>query len=128
MTLDVQGIYLNFLNYYCRSLCTPDGTWDPYPTCQGDIRETRDGCDDCPGPFGGPRNREKEGGNSGNGNGGKRKNGNSGGRKSQSNGRNHAEASRRSGNGGNRKNGVNGGSRRNQGNGGNRRNQAGKKV
>ena len=21
-----------------RSFCTPDGTWDPYPTCDGDIR------------------------------------------------------------------------------------------
>merc|ERR1712064_147005 len=110
-----------------RSVCTPDGTWDPYPTCQGDIRETRDGCDGCPGPFGGPRNREKDGGNSGKSKSGTRKNGNSGGRKSQGNGRNHAEANRRSGNGGNRRNGVSGGSRRNQGNGANRRNQAGKK-
>merc|ERR1712064_259200 len=97
-----------------RSVCTPDGTWDPYPTCQGDIRETRDGCDGCPGPFGGPRNREKDGGNSGKSKSGTRKNGNSGGRKSQGNGRNHAEANRRSGNGGNRRNGVSGGSARNQ--------------
>ncbi len=22
-----------------RSFCTPDGTWDPYPTCDGDIRQ-----------------------------------------------------------------------------------------
>ena len=43
-----------------RSFCTPDGTWSPYPTCQGDIRETKDGCDPCPGPFGGPRNRTAE--------------------------------------------------------------------
>ena len=21
-----------------RSFCTPDGTWDPYPTCDGDVR------------------------------------------------------------------------------------------
>ncbi|XP_040573270.1 uncharacterized protein [Lepeophtheirus salmonis] len=33
------------------SFCTPDGTWDPYPTCDGDVRETRDGCKECPGPF-----------------------------------------------------------------------------
>jgi len=45
------------------SSCKPDGTWDPYPTCEGDIRETRDGCSSCPGPFGGPRDRSKEGGN-----------------------------------------------------------------
>lgn len=47
------------------SLCTTEGTWDTYPTCEGDIRETRDGCDGCPGPFGGPRDRSKEGGSSG---------------------------------------------------------------
>merc|ERR1711956_153412 len=43
-----------------RSFCTPDGTWEPYPTCDGDIRDTRDGCgagDGCPGEFGGARNR-----------------------------------------------------------------------
>jgi len=43
-----------------RSFCTKDGTWEPYPTCQGDIRDTRDGCDGCPGKFGGPRNRTAE--------------------------------------------------------------------
>merc|ERR1712045_612418 len=43
-----------------RSFCTPDGTWEPYPTCDGDIRDTRDGCDGCPGPFGGARNRTAE--------------------------------------------------------------------
>jgi len=43
-----------------RSFCTKDGTWEPYPTCQGDIRETRDGCDGCPGKFGGARNRTAE--------------------------------------------------------------------
>ena len=37
-----------------------DGTWEPYPFCSGDIRETRDGCDPCPGPFGGERNRTLE--------------------------------------------------------------------
>jgi len=44
-----------------RSACTPDGTWEPYPTCQGDPRETQDGCNPCPGPNGGPRNRTAEG-------------------------------------------------------------------
>ena len=38
-----------------RSVCSPDGTWEPYPKCAGDIREFRDGCDPCPGEFGGPR-------------------------------------------------------------------------
>merc|ERR1711982_219494 len=42
------------------SLCSVDGTWDPYPTCLGDLRETRDGCDGCPGPVGGKRNRTAE--------------------------------------------------------------------
>ena len=42
------------------SLCTVDGTWEPYPTCAGDLRETRDGCDGCPGPAGGARNRTAE--------------------------------------------------------------------
>merc|ERR1719228_463115 len=43
-----------------RSRCTYDGTWEPYPTCLGDIRETQDGCNPCPGPNGGPRNRTAE--------------------------------------------------------------------
>merc|ERR1711892_1118945 len=30
-----------------RSSCTPDGTWEPYPTCEGDPRETEDGCNPC---------------------------------------------------------------------------------
>jgi len=42
------------------SLCTADGTWSPYPTCEGDLRETQDGCDGCPGPRGGLRNRTAE--------------------------------------------------------------------
>jgi hypothetical protein len=37
-----------------------DGTWEPYPTCSGDLRETRDGCDGCPGPAGKSRNRTAE--------------------------------------------------------------------
>ena len=61
----------NFLNSLCKfdcprgpdisSICTPDGTWSPYPTCEGDLRETRDGCDGCPGAVGGRRNRTAEG-------------------------------------------------------------------
>jgi len=60
----------NFLNGLCKfdcprgadisSVCTPDGTWAPYPTCEGDLRETRDGCDGCPGAVGGRRNRTAE--------------------------------------------------------------------
>jgi len=59
-----------FLNYRCQfncregadidSVCTADGTWSPYPTCKGDIRELQDGCDGCPGPRGGLRNRTAE--------------------------------------------------------------------
>jgi len=61
---------VGFLNQQCRfdcytgpdidSICTADGTWAPYPTCQGDLRETQDGCDGCPGPLGGLRNRTAE--------------------------------------------------------------------
>merc|ERR1712106_682649 len=59
-----------FLNTRCKfdcvtgadiaSICTQDGTWAPYPTCDGDLRETKDGCDGCPGPSGGLRNRTAE--------------------------------------------------------------------
>jgi len=59
-----------FLNTRCKfdcvtgadidSICSQDGTWAPYPTCDGDLRETRDGCDGCPGPIGGSRNRTAE--------------------------------------------------------------------
>jgi len=42
------------------SVCTKDGTWSPYPTCEGDLRETQDGCDGCPGPRGMLRNRTAE--------------------------------------------------------------------
>jgi len=59
-----------FLNTRCKfdcvqgkdidSICSVDGTWDPYPTCLGDLRETRDGCDGCPGAIGGKRNRTAE--------------------------------------------------------------------
>merc|ERR1712088_357078 len=43
-----------------NSLCSLDGTWEPYPTCNGDLRETRDGCDGCPGPVGAARNGTAE--------------------------------------------------------------------
>jgi len=43
-----------------NSLCSQDGTWIPYPTCIGDLRETQDGCVACPGPNGRPRNRTAE--------------------------------------------------------------------
>jgi len=59
-----------FLNQRCsfdcptgadiNSICSSDGTWQPYPTCEGDLRETRDGCDGCPGPVGNLRNRTAE--------------------------------------------------------------------
>jgi len=42
------------------SICSADGTWAPYPTCEGDLRETQDGCDGCPGPLGEKRNRTAE--------------------------------------------------------------------
>merc|ERR1712158_293416 len=45
---------------HIRSTCTPDGTWEPYPTCQDDPRETQDGCNPCPGPLGKARNRTAE--------------------------------------------------------------------
>merc|ERR1711962_1058879 len=59
-----------FLNHKCQfdcptgidinSICTSDGTWQPYPVCDGDLRETQDGCDGCPGPNGRSRNRTAE--------------------------------------------------------------------
>eukprot|EP00096_Caligus_rogercresseyi_P008503 TRINITY_DN2741_c0_g1_i4.p1 TRINITY_DN2741_c0_g1~~TRINITY_DN2741_c0_g1_i4.p1 ORF type:complete len:388 (+),score=78.25 TRINITY_DN2741_c0_g1_i4:97-1260(+) len=42
------------------STCTADGTWRPYPKCLGDIRESQDGCNPCPGPLGIKRNRTLE--------------------------------------------------------------------
>ena len=110
-----------------RSSCTEDGTWEPYPTCEGDPRETQDGCDPCPGPNGGPRNRTVEagggrngggnngfGGNprkSGNGGGNTRKNGNGGGnsRNSGANTRNGANAGNGRKSGGNNRNNNNNG-------------------
>merc|ERR1712032_231018 len=61
---------VGFINTQCKfdcytgpdidSICTADGTWAPYPTCEGDLRETQDGCDGCPGPLGDTRNRTAE--------------------------------------------------------------------
>jgi len=62
-SLDTPGGLCTFqcsLGPAIRSTCTPDGTWAPYPTCEGDPRETQDGCDPCPGPLGGFRNRTAE--------------------------------------------------------------------
>eukprot|EP00092_Neocalanus_flemingeri_P024516 GFUD01026588.1.p1 GENE.GFUD01026588.1~~GFUD01026588.1.p1 ORF type:complete len:298 (+),score=74.52 GFUD01026588.1:39-932(+) len=72
-SLDWPGALCEFecpLGPAIRSSCTPDGTWEPYPTCEGDPRETQDGCNPCPGPEGGPRNRTIE---AGGGNGGRTK-------------------------------------------------------
>ncbi len=55
---DVQGGLCEFdciTGPDIRSFCTADGTWEPYPTCEGDIRDLKDGCDPCPGEFGGDR-------------------------------------------------------------------------
>merc|ERR1711962_288318 len=61
-----QGFLNQRCNFDCKtgadinSICSSDGTWQPYPTCDGDLRETRDGCDGCPGPVGNIRNRTAE--------------------------------------------------------------------
>jgi len=61
-----QGFLNQRCQFDCRtgidinSICTSDGTWQPYPVCEGDLRETRDGCDGCPGPNGNARNRTAE--------------------------------------------------------------------
>jgi len=76
-SLDLPGGLCTFeciTGPHIRSSCLPDGTWDPYPTCEGDVRETKDGCDPCPGPFGGPRNRTAETGGRGGGSGGSKVN------------------------------------------------------
>jgi len=62
-----DGFLHHRCNFRCEtgklidSKCTQDGTWQPYPTCPGDFRETSDGCNPCPGPAGGSRNRTLEG-------------------------------------------------------------------
>merc|ERR1719278_1591926 len=62
-SLDLPGGLCTFecpIGPHIRSTCTPDGTWEPYPTCQDDPRETQDGCNPCPGPLGKARNRTAE--------------------------------------------------------------------
>merc|ERR1712106_594035 len=64
-SLDWPGALCEFecpIGAAIRSSCTPDGTWEPYPTCDGDPRETQDGCNPGPGPDGGPRNRTSDAG------------------------------------------------------------------
>jgi len=67
-SLDTEGGLCTFqcsVGPAIRSSCTADGTWEPYPTCVGDLRETQDGCNPCPGPLGGFRNRTAEAGGGG---------------------------------------------------------------
>ena len=62
-----DGFLYQKCNFLCDtgkridSVCTQDGTWEPYPTCPGDLRDAHDGCNPCPGPAGGSRNRTLEG-------------------------------------------------------------------
>merc|ERR1711981_50296 len=112
-SLDLPGGLCTFecpIGPSIRSTCSPDGTWEPYPTCQDDPRETQDGCNPCPGPNGGPRNRTAEAGGSGGGssprNGGSKKGPGSnnipgaGGRKQAGGGRKQGGGSRKQGGGG----------------------------
>merc|ERR1712130_221816 len=99
-SLDLPGALCEFacpIGAPIRSECTEDGTWEPYPTCDGDPRETQDGCDPCPGPNGAMRNRTLEAG--------------SGPRNSAG-----SRGGQRPNNGGQRSNNGGGGSRRNQNN------------
>jgi len=120
-SLDLPGGLCTFqcpIGPAVRSSCTEDGTWEPYPTCEGDPRETQDGCNPCPGPNGGPRNRTANAG----GGGGNNRNGGGGG---GFNNRNNGAAKKN--NGGNRNGGNNRANTRNNNNGGgnNRRNSGG---
>merc|ERR1712117_467666 len=108
-SLDLPGAVCEFacpIGDPIRSECTEDGTWEPYPTCDGDPRETQEGCNPCPGPNGAPRNRTTE----------------TGPRNTGTNRGNNGE--NRSGNGGQRQN--SGGNR--SGNGGSRRNNGGNEI
>merc|ERR1712117_191055 len=101
-SLDLPGAVCEFacpIGDPIRSECTEDGTWEPYPTCEGDPRETQDGCDPCPGPNGAPRNRTLDSGprNSGSNRGGSN---NSGGQRQNNSG----GSGRRPSNGGQRNN------------------------
>jgi len=130
-SLDLPGAVCEFacpVGAAIRSECTEDGTWEPYPTCDGDPRETQDGCNPCPGPNGAPRSRggnstisagaRNTGGNRGGGNrgsGGNRR-GNNGGGQRNNGGGNRASGGAKRGNGGGNKFG--GGQNRQSGGGG----------
>merc|ERR1712130_384735 len=132
-SLDLPGAVCEFacpIGAPIRSECTEDGTWEPYPTCDGDPRETQDGCDPCPGPNGAMRNRTLEAGsgprNSAGSRGGQRQN--NGGQRSNNGGPRKNSGGQRSNNGGSKQNNGgprsnNGGQRSNNGGGGSRRNQ-----
>merc|ERR1712130_353543 len=133
-SLDLPGALCEFacpIGAPIRSECTEDGTWEPYPTCEGDPRETQDGCDPCPGPNGAPRNRTLDSGarNSGSNRGGSNNNGgqrqNNGGQRQNNGGqRQNNNGGQRQNNGGQRKN-NNGGSGRRPNSGGQRNNGVG---
>eukprot|EP00090_Calanus_glacialis_P022675 TRINITY_DN34963_c0_g1_i1.p1 TRINITY_DN34963_c0_g1~~TRINITY_DN34963_c0_g1_i1.p1 ORF type:complete len:316 (-),score=83.26 TRINITY_DN34963_c0_g1_i1:167-1081(-) len=118
---------------HVRSSCKPDGTWDPYPTCEGDVRETKDGCDPCPGPFGGPRNRTAEAGGSRGGVGGakvpgRKSNNKAGGRKQAGGGSRRGGAAKKTNGGGrNRGQSRKGGNQKRNG-GGRKSNGGGQKT
>merc|ERR1712130_13513 len=125
-SLDLPGALCEFacpIGAPIRSECTEDGTWEPYPTCEGDPRETQDGCDPCPGPNGAPRNRTLDSGarNSGSNRGGSN---NRGGQRQNNGGRRQNNGGQRQNNGGQRQN--NGGQRQNN-NGGQRQNNGGQR-
>merc|ERR1711862_603911 len=127
-SLDLPGALCEFacpLGAPIRSECTEDGTWEPYPTCVGDPRETQDGCDPCPGPNGAPRNRTLEGGSGPRNSAGSRAGGqrpNNGGSRQNNGGSRQNNGGSRPNSGGSRQN--NGGSRQNN-NGGSRQNNGG---
>jgi len=121
-SLDTPGGLCTFqcsLGPAIRSTCTPDGTWAPYPTCEGDPRETQDGCDPCPGPLGGFRNRTAEA--AGGGGGGARSTSKSSG---ISNNVRTNGASNKKNNAGNRNNAGSRNNSANRNNAGNRNNSA----
>merc|ERR1712111_19930 len=124
-SLDLPGALCEFacpLGSPIRSECTEDGTWEPYPTCEGDPRETQDGCDPCPGPNGAPRNRTLEAGSGPRNSAGSR----AGGQRPNNGGSRQNSGGSRQNNGGSRPRQINGGQRSNNGGGGgggSRRNQ-----
>jgi len=116
-SLDLPGAVCEFacpVGAAIRSECTEDGTWEPYPTCDGDPRETQDGCNPCPGPDGAPRNRTVEAGGRNTGasrGGGASSGGASGGRRggASSGGASRGASGGRRGGGGGQTRGNNGG-------------------